>query len=67
MPISGSIHQEEVKEYATGLGIDYFQCSDGWLHGVKRSYDIQFCVISGESGDITTELTDQWSTITQLL
>ena len=64
MPISGCIRQEKAKEYVTGLGIDDFQSSDGWLQGSKRRYDIQFRVISVESDDVITELTDQWTNIT---
>jgi len=64
IPISGSILQENAKEYATGLGIDDFQCSDEWLHGVKCRYEIQFPVISGKLGDVINEQTNQWTTIT---
>ncbi len=46
------------------LGIDDFQFSDGWLHGFKSRYNIQFRMITGESGDVTTEQIDQWTTIT---
>ena len=63
IPISGPVLQEKAKEYAKGLGISDFQCSDGWLHGLKRRYDIQFRVISGESGDLTSQQTDQWTII----
>ena len=49
---------------ATGQRIDEFQFSFGWLRGFKRHYDIQLRVISGKSGDVTTEQTDQWTTIT---
>ena len=52
IPISGSILQEKAKEYGTGLGSDDFHFSDGCFYGFKHCYHIQFCVISGESGDI---------------
>ena len=63
IPISGSFLQEKAKEYTTKLGTGDFQFSDGWLHGFKRRYDIQFRLISGESGDVTTVQTDQWRNI----
>ena len=61
--IEAATFQEKAKEYATELGIDDFQFSDGWLHGFNRRYDIQFRVISGESGDVRAEQTDEWTTI----
>jgi len=41
IPISCLILQE--KEYHTSLGIDDFQCSDGWFHGFKHCYDAVLC------------------------
>ena len=63
IPISGTILQMKAVNLAQGLGLD-FHSSEGWLSRFKQRHDIQFRVISGESGDVTTEQMDYWSTTT---
>ena len=53
-----------VQQYATWMGKDDFWFGDGWLHSFKCSYNDTFYKINGASGDVTTERTDQWTTIT---
>ena len=60
-PISAPTLQKKGKDSSTDPGIGDFQCSDGLFYGFERRYEIQFRVISGESGDVTTEETSQWS------
>ena len=59
--ISGTILQMKAANLAQGLGLD-FHSSEDWLSRFKQRHDIQFRVISGESGDVTIEQTDDWST-----
>lgn len=64
IPISGPILQGKARELSKKLNIEDFHASDGWLDRFKRRHDINFRVISGESANVTSAQTDQWSTIT---
>ena len=55
---------ESYKSCTYGLGLKEFHSSNGWLSRYKQRHDIQLRIISGESGAVTPEQTDYWSTIT---
>lgn len=60
IPISGPILQASALKIATDLGLPDFRASNGWLDSFRKSHQIVFKNISGESADVNIDVIDNW-------
>ncbi len=51
---------EKGLEIGQRLGITDFKASSGWLTRWKARYNISHRIISGESGDVRTDMVQSW-------
>lgn len=60
LPISGTLLQAKAKEIAESLNVNEFKASNGWLSSFKRRHDLTFGAISGEAGDVNSDVVADW-------
>lgn len=60
VPISGTILQQKVKDYACILGCDDLKASNGRLRGFKSRYGIVGRIFSGQSSCADSERAISW-------
>ncbi|XP_049269028.1 tigger transposable element-derived protein 6-like [Rhipicephalus sanguineus] len=60
VPISGAILQQKAKDFASILGHDDFEASNGWLQGFKSWHGVVGRVISGESTSANSDASASW-------
>jgi hypothetical protein len=60
LPVSSFILKEKADKFAAAFGIEDFQCSNGWIDRFKQRHDLKFKTISGEKGDVSSEMTSNW-------
>ena len=58
--IDGPVLKMKAEEFANGLGLQEFVCSNGFLERFKSKYGISFKVLCGESAAISPEMTKDW-------
>lgn len=56
IPPSGPIVMAKARDYALSLNIEDFSASEGWLHCFRERHEIMFCVLPGESKDVSREV-----------
>lgn len=56
----GPTLSEQAKKIAERLGIENFKASNGWLQKWKSLHSIKGKVISGESGEVSTDTVKAW-------
>lgn len=59
MAIGDPILQENAQQLAVELGHPEFCASNGWLHNLKKTNEIVFREISGESAEVKEEVCDE--------
>ncbi|XP_065673876.1 tigger transposable element-derived protein 4-like [Hydra vulgaris] len=57
IPVSGTIFKVKALHFAKELGCENFQASNEWLDRWKKRNNLSFTTISGESQDVTNEMT----------
>lgn len=60
IPVSGPILKVKADHLAGLLGIENFNCSEGWIERFKKRHSISFGKIWGESKDVNKTVTDNW-------
>lgn len=58
--ISGPLMKEKAKEISVSMGIDNFQCSDGWLWRFQKRYKISSHIVSGEANKVNENDITEW-------
>lgn len=60
IPISGPLLQKKAEEFGKALGKEDYKCSESWIKRFRARNNIVPGKISGESGSVDVEVTDQW-------
>ena len=60
IPLSGTLLAAKANDFASLLGIQDFQCNDGWLHRFKGRHDITHRLVSGEGQSVFLPTVEKW-------
>ena len=60
VPLSGPILMEKADSLAKKLGYSEFKCSSEWLEQFKGRHGLTFKKIVGESGTVSSAMTQEW-------
>uniref|UniRef100_A0A8C4QQL2 HTH CENPB-type domain-containing protein n=1 Tax=Eptatretus burgeri TaxID=7764 RepID=A0A8C4QQL2_EPTBU len=61
LPITGKLLQEKALMLSKEMGYGDFTASNGWLNNFQKRHDIKvFCVLSGDTADVSAEAVDIW-------
>ena len=58
--MSGPLIQEQALKFASELGNTNFAASNGWLESFKARHNIVRGSLSGERGDVSDNVVDEW-------
>ena len=60
IPVTGPMVQAKTAEIASGLQIEKFAASNGWLEAFRRRDSVNFRALCGESASVDKEAADDW-------
>ena len=60
IPLTGPMLQAKAAEIASGLQIEKFAPSNGWLEVFQRRNNVNFRALCGESANVDGEAADDW-------